>query len=1386
MTLFDYHWDKIGWKGFEEMCLYLAECILFERRFEIYGRTGEEQDGIDILSKNEKGESVICIQCKRYEKMDLATLKEIINKFETNDFIHSAKSFVIATRASLKARNLVRHINAEKIRFQEKYKIAFETWDVHYIEKELSNHYSLTCKYFGVEVAETIWSGKVEVPIAFNRVEDYIDRTVIPYKDLDGDSHIKWLMGSRELTNVTNLFTKQLPGSKKYCLIADAYQGKTTLFEQVAYELFYHKLKLFPILLKIKEYNHRSLIDTLDITHRWWRSVPIKQLVVIIDGLDEVDAGRFLDSVKNINELSTSYPSLPILFSCRKLFFNHEQVQSLLKDFSYYELYPIQQDQVERYISAALLGEESQFLNHIERYDLRHFLYHPFYLRNLVKIFKEDRGHLPKSRTATVEYFINESFTPQATRQLANGTILKRKQKVYNTNLKKAAFAMQLRGTNVLTDEEVQVLFPNNDDIELLKQGSVLTFSDEKWSFQNAIFQEYLSALVLEKLSFSQIQDIVCIGDQIKKIKTKWIQTLVGVLSVLQPNDERKDGLFQMLRKDNIELITLCDSYLLSLSDRIGVLNQLIRRYDELGLRPMVVYEDTIGRFFRGMPGALDILIDVLTTSGSYHLKRIVWRILQYIDFPPSHQNRVLEIALQEICKSSDGSYVDDILYTLIHYRMGSKDFVKFLIDQHQLNKQLNYRDKVYDMIVQLDLGEDFYDYGIEGVEVIFTTPTDSFMRSERSLEEILLSARSRYSIEKLFRIINSDQWVNFRGYNYSGDESFMLRLSKLCERLHREDALMIFTVIYFIKDLGRKHRRDDFKEIDHFFVNTGTSNFVIRYFLHMPDPNVEWDLGTLLTTDAFGFLFDYYEEGYIESEFILRLIHSAYYYGHKEVMMELNKLYVGATGREDTYQIAQERQREREAFETLKRQNDLRYIRNQVSFSEGTKKYFEAYGKKSIPEDDIIIDHELVQSSRRESDSYFISNFILYQIRNRKPVTLSHCLKAIANQDYFDHFRIREILSYPTLNEPSNEELKSLLKQLYDAKIPHADFISAIKQNGEEIKIFAEEVLLQQIFEKMEFSTEPSILIDMLCMDMSGLQSFKQNSILSNRKPSLSETIISKLTPQQVKTAKTTILNRLREGIKVKAVMETHVSLCGFLLIYETKDLILTLMIEKKVRSYHIFIAAEIFLDLGGELEQLLPVLEGFDQYGDHAYYQLILKLKEDYPDDVRRSLLRALKATEISLSKRIDFAQLLIEIGEVEGFNFIVEQMQGIESLPWGRDDSFKLQKIDTKFVLEKLSPQLHLVLDDKDSKGARKDVRSIIVNFLFSLATKSEEDLLLADHFLQDAEARFTGRYPDLSILRWYRERIVENFRDTDKGHNSLEETKGIISKFEDIIS
>lgn len=1382
MNLIDYHWDKIGWKGFEEMCMYLAECVMNDRRFELYGRPGEDQDGIDIISKNERGEEQICIQCKRYEKMKLSTLKSIIRRFEESPLLKTTNSFIIATRASLNNRNIVLHINSEKERLKKQYKIHFDTWDINYIEKELANHFTLTSKYFGFSIAQTLWSGLGGLIPSYQPFKGYIPRSVVPYLQEKDTSLQEWIWGKKRSLGLSELFTRNIFESKKCCLLADAYQGKTTTLEQVAYELYTHDLKIKPVFVRLKEHSHRSLIDTLDIAHVWWRSVPIKELVIFVDGLDEVDTGRFQDAVKNINELSTQFPSLSIIFSCRKLFFHHNEVQEVIKGFSIYELFPLQGFQIDEYLTEHLHGLKDKFLNHIEKYELNHFLNNPFYLRSLVDIFIQDRSRLPKSKAETVFYFIEESFNMQAFRELAGGLILKRKKEAYYTILKKAAFAMQLRGQNVLTDEEVQVLFHNNQEIELLRLGSVLTFSHEKWSFQNAIFQEFLCAQVLDKLSFDYIEQLTCVGQCVKKVKTKWIQSLIALLSILKKNDDRKKLILEMLRRDNLELVTLCDSQLLPVNDRLTILHQLLKQYEERGMRPIVVREDSIGRFFKGSEDAIRILLGVLGVETHLKLKQIVWRILEYIDLPVKFTNEVLEIAQKEINQSADSKYAISILYTCLNNRIESKRFVEFLTIQHHLNSQLRYRDKVYDLILQHDLGDEFYDYAIEGAQIAFSTPCDNYVGSEFSLEEILLSAKSLKNIRKLLTEISSNQQMFLRHHRFVGTDTFVSRLALVCKAIHEENPLIILDIIKFTINLNKSYRSEDFKEFDSFFTSSGSNSFAVRYWIHCGDKNSLSDIGRLLTKEAFDFLFAYYEANYISSEALLRLVNSIYYEGSREVMLEFNSLYVAATGEDDLYQKSLEQHNSRIEHEVKKRENDRRYIKSKRVFKEGVNNYFIAYGNKTMPEDEILIDFDIARAARRTADSYFIANFILYQVRNGRSVTLYNCLKEIDNREYFDQFRMVEIYNYPGIEHSDNTLLKNILQKLYDNKVVKADFKNALKQDDEFISVSRKEGLLINVFEKFKFPTNSKILIDMLCMDRTGINNFKTPGYSINRKPSLSELILEQLSPEMQSLAGDTVIARLKEGILVKEVLENHVALCRRLYLTEAKDIILDILLAKQIVYYNIFDVVEIFLELGGELERLLPVLGHFEEFNNNSYYALILKLKEEFPEAVIISLLKAIYTESLNSERHIYYVQILIELGNVDGFLYIIKQLETNKFLLWNDHINFSMEKIDTLFALNELKPHLNLLLEKDPQKGYQMNAKIVVSNFLYSLAQKSENDLLCVDRFLKEAEEHYLTEFSDMSMIRLYRERILENFRDSNPGNNSFSEMMAILKEVE----
>src|SRR5690606_35626239 len=114
--------------------------------------------------------------------------------------------------------------------------------------------------------------------------------------------------------------------------------------------------------------------------------------------------------------------------------------------------------------------------------------------------------------------------------------------------------SLQLGGINSFNDEDVQYLF-GCEEILLLQNSSIITFKNDYWSFSNAMFQEHLAAQYLINLSFEQIIDVATNGNQIRKIKTKWIQTISSVFSLIDEKSPLFKLLIDFIKNDNIEII---------------------------------------------------------------------------------------------------------------------------------------------------------------------------------------------------------------------------------------------------------------------------------------------------------------------------------------------------------------------------------------------------------------------------------------------------------------------------------------------------------------------------------------------------------------------------------------------------------------------------------------------------------------------------------------------------------------------------------------------------------------------------------------------------------------------------------------------------------------
>ncbi|GAA4461798.1 hypothetical protein GCM10023093_07180 [Nemorincola caseinilytica] len=430
-------WHVIDCKKFENLIRWIAKTETPKINWDLYLKSGNKQHGIDIKGFDYDTGKDICIQCKFTPELSLANLKDLLREFEEGTLRATTRKFILATTSDLQKRTVKEYFDAQVGLFKDKYQIELESWDIENIEVRLKKCYGLVHKYFGKGAADNhcFLSNKNPV-IVYNPVQNFIERSVLKVNEPNADNEHRFYFGERTILELKSLFYSDDLLTQKICLIADAYQGKSTLLEHLAYELQESSLYV-PVILKIKSLNVRSIESIIEESYSYIKQFPGGELVLIFDGLDEVTQNKFNDYKNMIIEYSNANPAVNIIFSCRKLFYSHYRLSELKKDFDFYELMPIADPDINTFTST-LGNKKKNFTNYIAKCNLGSLLYHPFYLVNLVRLFQKERGisSIPKTRKEIVYYLVEESFKPSDSRPLVHGNELLHEKVEYTACIK--------------------------------------------------------------------------------------------------------------------------------------------------------------------------------------------------------------------------------------------------------------------------------------------------------------------------------------------------------------------------------------------------------------------------------------------------------------------------------------------------------------------------------------------------------------------------------------------------------------------------------------------------------------------------------------------------------------------------------------------------------------------------------------------------------------------------------------------------------------------------------------------------------------------------------------------------------------------------------------
>jgi hypothetical protein len=189
--------------------------------------------------------------------------------------------------------------------------------------------------------------GKEVKRIVYPDVEYYLPRRVVPAKQRKPTYRALFIDDlAKDLVDI-------IEQHNRVVVLGDAGSGKTTELRRIAAECSRQGSRFYPFLFLLSRFTNQPVSEMLD---GRWRNVPMDQLLVLLDGLDEVPPGDQNHAVRHIELFAEQRPAAHIVVSSRTNFYHleTEQTPGSLAGFRSYALLDLDKGEVKKYVETRL------------------------------------------------------------------------------------------------------------------------------------------------------------------------------------------------------------------------------------------------------------------------------------------------------------------------------------------------------------------------------------------------------------------------------------------------------------------------------------------------------------------------------------------------------------------------------------------------------------------------------------------------------------------------------------------------------------------------------------------------------------------------------------------------------------------------------------------------------------------------------------------------------------------------------------------------------------------------------------------------------------------------------------------------------------------------
>ncbi len=1061
-------------------------------------------------------------------------------------------------------------------------------------------------------------------------------------------------------------------------LLGNPGMGKSTELKELAIKSWKNRLKTgwVPFYRNVKDFLAENDLEQLLPNH--WKKIP--KLLIILDGLDEVDFGpTFRTRLEQFIQKYSSEQKFKMVISCRTNIFDH-----VIKDiarFRCYELEPIELEDARKH-----LKDVFHVPFNVKKYNQmspeeREFLRNPYYL-NLMGEHYVQHGAFPNNKSILMESYVRKRIADD--NQRYSGRVPFDEMTII-LSCQKVALAMEAMQTKKMDALKLGQLLDSKKSMFTNSCFIKKVHEEEAWEFEHRNLQEYFVARTLSKMDFRSILSFITIDGPTQKTHPSWYNSISYLINLLNTSSEIYQTLLEWLVEHDSQILMSADS------DRIGsqLRNTVFQQYftdrcktQLLWIRLFGSDVNELAKFGDTMTNVSYLMQELQDTANHRRTRISAMDLLSKMTLMDKHKEfgtaliTILSAPLEEV----DIEFKNEVLFHVLN--MGYHQEDGFL---NRIIKSVGHIDheRIIAGIVHLiteKKSDDFIIYLKKVVPITagkiprkFTTKDNRITREK----EVLKSALSKFeNIENLLYAL--EMFIEYE-YEFRVEKSDVVRLVEKLSNVHNKDETVYGKVLKWVISNLKNNRRFLFKfeePLARFFKDTNTQKLAFEsiFFSDIALDQCRHFLSRIFEHDTIPLLLQQFQEGKLEGKeiFYFRNVLSG---ADIEMSLELEAIFLERTEYDFEGKPWKENMRPKwQEYHNTKDQLSFNLLFNRKQILELTEAYYGYIGKDNLDWEDMEDYREEFYNSL-ELQQKFLPSFIeiINDVRRSKNegIVREDVQKLVDNDLYvmskihkFIHERSRDKLKEDI---SVSEAQKKVIEDWCKTNLKKADFDRAYDHIVPENELRCE--LLWFFRKQFDLVFKKEVLLDMLKVDY-----YRPKGGLHGH-----QYIYENVPTEEVTTR---IIENLENGLRTPFhIFSSHISYALDMHLEKVYGLIRTFLKNQEALNHNRLEILEKYIYRTKDIELLKEILvlkrhNERDNDISHKVIELLIELNEE---SYVTSKLLSFRNEEKKNENEFWVIKYLMRSGHIESLRFLIKWLNDGNS--YGREHGKSLSNEDFK---------------------------------------------------------------------------------------------------------